>query len=109
MKLVVLQDQLLLSLIKFFHMAIVDLSHVQFWQPPLNSTSSKHTASQYIRKNGRSGLAASSRTQPALPRYREDEIRKHSAQFTPQSQCLGTRRVSLHSSTVMTQLELKVR
>ncbi|MCJ1394833.1 hypothetical protein MMC18_007713 [Xylographa bjoerkii] len=65
-------------------MATTDLSRVQFWQPPLNPTSFKqHTASPHIRKNGRSGLAASSRTPPVSPHCRVDEIRRRSAQFKP--------------------------
>jgi len=61
----ILQDQLLLSTSNSFAMATVDLSHVQFWQPPLNPTSSKRIALPHIRKNGRSGSTTSSRNQPA--------------------------------------------
>jgi len=55
-------------------MATVDLSHVQFWRPPLNPTSSKQrTASPHTRKNGRSGPTTSSRDQPASL-HKADEI-----------------------------------
>jgi hypothetical protein len=49
-------------------MATVDLSRVQFWQPPLN------TSSLHIRKNGRSGSITSSRNQPALPHNKVDGV-----------------------------------
>jgi hypothetical protein len=51
-------------------MATVDLSHVQFWRPPLNPTPSK----RHTRKNGRSGSTTSSRDQPASLHNRADEI-----------------------------------
>jgi hypothetical protein len=47
-------------------MATVDLSRMQFWQPPLNPLSSKrHTASPHIRRNGTSSLVTSSDNLPA--------------------------------------------
>ena len=65
-------------------MATVDLSHVQFWQPPLNRASFKqHTAAPQIRKNGGCGLTASSRTPPVSPPYRADKLRLCSAHFEP--------------------------
>lgn len=59
MKSAILQDQLL-STSNSFAMATVNLSHVQFWQAPLNLLSSKR-ASPHTRENGRSGLATSQR------------------------------------------------
>lgn len=53
-------------------MATVDLSHVQFWHPPLNES---------IRKPGRSGLATSPRKQPVSLQNKADGILKHNAQF----------------------------
>jgi hypothetical protein len=55
-------------------MATVDLSHVQFWRPPLNPTPSKRRSSLHTRENGRSGSTTSSRDQPALLHNRADEI-----------------------------------
>jgi hypothetical protein len=56
-------------------MATVDLSYVQFWQPPLNPLSSKQrTASPHIRKNGKSGSTTSSRNRPASLDDKADEI-----------------------------------
>jgi hypothetical protein len=63
-------------------MATVDLSHVQFWQPPLNPLSSKQRpASPHIRKNSRSGLATNSRNEPGLLYNNADEILRRKAQF----------------------------
>ena len=57
-----------------FTIATVDLSRVQFWQPPLNPLSSKQLpASLQIRKTGRSGSTKSSRNQPASLHNKADE------------------------------------
>lgn len=61
-------------------MATVDLSHVQFWQPSLNPTSSKRS-SPHIRKNGRSGPTTSSRDQPASLDSKADEILRRDNRF----------------------------
>ena len=62
-------------------MTTVDLSNVQFWQPPLNPISSKQrTASPHIRKNGRSGPTTSSRDQPASLDNKADEILRRNDQ-----------------------------
>jgi hypothetical protein len=55
-------------------MATVDLSHVQFWQPPLKLTSSKRRASPHTGKNRRSGPTTSSRNQPASLHNKADEM-----------------------------------
>jgi hypothetical protein len=68
------KSELLLSTSHSFAMATVDLSHVQFWHPPLNPLPPKHTASLRIRKNGRSGWTTSSRNQPASLDNKADEI-----------------------------------
>jgi hypothetical protein len=74
MKSAILQDQLL-STSNSLAMATVDLSHVQFWQPPLNPLPSKrHTALPHIRKSGKSGPTTSSRNQPASLDDKADEI-----------------------------------
>ena len=75
----ILQDQLHLSTSNSFVMATVDLSHVQFWQLPLNPTSSKRIASPHIRKNGRFGSTTSSHDQ-AASLDKADEVLKRNNQ-----------------------------
>jgi hypothetical protein len=62
-------------------MATVDLSHVQFWQPPLNLSSSKQRPASHIRKNSRSGLATNSRNQPVLLHNKSDKILRRDCAF----------------------------
>jgi hypothetical protein len=78
MKSAILPTQLL-STSNSFAMSTVDLSHVQFWRPPLKPLPSKrHTALPHIRKNGKSGSTTSSRNQPASLNNKADEIlRRH--------------------------------
>jgi hypothetical protein len=65
---------LILSTSNSFVIATIDLSHVQFWRPPLNPTSSKCRASPHTCKNGRSSPTTSSRVQLASLHNRANEI-----------------------------------
>lgn len=71
----ILQDPTSVVHFNSLAMATVDLSYVQFWEPPLNPLSSKRRAASLHKcKNGKSGSTTSSRNQPVSLDDKANEI-----------------------------------